>query len=66
MVRYLTYCHVSSRAYVWSSSLARTIPVVVASVGIWVVGVEGTGSHIHLGRMKFADDCRQLTLPIHR
>jgi hypothetical protein len=61
----LTYCRVSSRVYVSSSSLARTNPVVDASAGIWVVGLVDIGSRIHLGRMTFADDCRQLTLPIH-
>ena len=62
----LTYYRVSSRVYGWSSSLARTIPVVGVSVGIWVVGLVDIGSHIRLSRMTFADDCRQLTLPIHR
>lgn len=57
---------VSSHVYVLSSSLARTNPVVDASAGIWVVCLVDIGSHIHLGSMTFADDCRQLTLPIHR
>ena len=57
---------VSSHVYVLSSSLARTNPVVDASAGMWVVCLVDIGSHIHLGCMTFADDCRQLTLPVHR
>ncbi len=41
------------------SSLAQTTPVVDASAGIWVVCLVDIGSHIHLGRITFADDCRQ-------